>query len=174
MAANPALWADVRRDLASARDSCSRAAARAKSLEDHGDAMDPDARFDRELAVGTLLHDCYTAMETTLERLIDAVDGDRPKGGEYHAQLIQRGATKIDGVRAAMITEATTRDLHALRSFRHAMRHAYGAFEYRRAAPNVAIATRAVPRFASEIEAFLNTLERGGGETEPRSRHPAD
>ena len=165
MAANPALWADVRRDLDAARDSCSRAASRAKSLEERGHQMDPDARFDRELAVGTLLHDCYSAMEACIERLIEAIDGDRPKGGDYHAQLIGRAAASIEGLRPAVITGETARDLNTLRSFRHAMRHAYGSFDYCRAAPNVPIAIRTVDRFDREVTGFLQGL---GGENPRR------
>jgi hypothetical protein len=41
-----------------------------------------------------------------------------------------------------------------LRSFHHVVRHAYGDYDYVRAAPNVGIATRAVKSALTEIEAF--------------------
>src|SRR5712692_9441884 len=99
MAGNPALWADVKRDLDIAENTCAVAVSRTKSLEDRGDKMDRDVREDRERMVGSLLHDCYSAMEGSLERLVVAIDGDRPIGTDYHAQLIQRAATEIEGVR---------------------------------------------------------------------------
>lgn len=40
MAGNPALWADVERDLGEAEKSCSGAVMRAKSLEEQGATMD--------------------------------------------------------------------------------------------------------------------------------------
>lgn len=158
MAKNQALWADVRRDLNTAKNSCALAAGRVRSLEERGQEMDPDIRFDRELAVGTLLHDCYSAMEAAMERLVDAIDGDRPRGGDYHVQLIQRATTEIEGLRPAMISPSTAKDLQALRAFRHTMRHAYGAFDYARALPNVEIALRAVKSFGDEIASFAKAI----------------
>ena len=158
MAGNRALWADIRRDLAGARNSSALAAERAASLAERGPEMAPDIRFDRELAVGTLLHDCYCAMEAAMERLVEAVDGDRPAGGDYHAQLIRPAEIAIEGLRPAMISATTAKDLQALRSFRHTMCHGYGSFEYARALPNVAIALRGVDSFTNEITAFCKII----------------
>ena len=157
-ARNPALWADIARDLETARSSAERAAFRVQSLSVEAQMMDAETRFDRERAVGSLVHDCYTALEAALERLIDAVDGDRPKGGDYHAQLIERAAAALAGLRPAIVSAETARDLHALRGFRHVMRHAYGGFDYARAAPNAEIAARAVPCVSEEVTAFARAM----------------
>ena len=113
--------------------------------------MDAEARFDRERAVGSLIHDCYTAMEAALERLIDAVDGDRPKGGDYHAQLIERAAAALAGLRPAIVSAETARDLHALRGFRHVM-----------CATPMAASTMPVPRQTprSQLAPFRASVKR--------------
>jgi hypothetical protein len=53
MGANPALWADVQRDLAAARANVAGAVVRATSLAEGG-AIDNEFRRDREIAVGSM------------------------------------------------------------------------------------------------------------------------
>jgi hypothetical protein len=105
-----------------------------------------------------LFPDCCAALESVPERLIDAVDGDRPKGGDYHAQLIERATLPLARIRPAIVSAETARDLHALRGFRHVMRHAYGGFDYARAAPNAEIAARTVARVSAEVTAFARSM----------------
>jgi hypothetical protein len=156
MAVTPALWADVRRDLHAARANVETAAARAETLRDA--AMAPDARLDREYAVGLMLHNGYGAMESALERLIRAIDGDLPAGSSYHAEIIRRAAHPIAGVRPAMIGAQTAARLQKLRGFRHALRHAYDDFDYSRAAENVPVAIEAERALRTDIEAFAATV----------------
>ncbi|WP_448190192.1 ribonuclease toxin HepT-like protein [Azospirillum sp. sgz301742] len=156
MALTPALWADVRRDLDAARANVENAAARAETLRDA--AMPSDARLDREYAVGLMLHNGYGAMESALERLIRAIDGDLPAGASFHAEIIRRAAYPVAGVRPAMIGAQTAARLQKLRSFRHALRHAYDDFDYSRAAENVPVAVEAERAFRADIEAFTAAL----------------
>jgi hypothetical protein len=158
MAANPALWADILRDIEAARSNADGLAARASSLDEHGSQIAADVRLDREIAVGSMLHNCYGAMENALERLIDAVDGSRPTGAGYHAELIRRAAMPIPSIRPAIISAHLAAELHKLRSSRHAFRHAYGECDYARAAENVAIALCAVPAFDAGIRAFAISI----------------
>ena len=155
MAANPALWADVRRDLEVARKNAADLLARAEALERGDTALPPDLRLDREIAIGAMLHNCFGAMESALERLVEAVDGSLPTGRNYHLELIRRAAAPVPEVRPAIISAALAADLQQLRQYRHAFRHAYGDYDYKRAAGNVPVAARAVPALASEIRAFM-------------------
>lgn len=91
MAANPALWADIQRDLDAARTNIRNAAMRADALQAGGE-LSGDLRMDREYAIGLMLHNGYGAMECALERLVQAVDGGLPSGAAYHAELIRRAA----------------------------------------------------------------------------------
>jgi hypothetical protein len=158
MAANPALWADVQRDLEAARKNAADLLARAEALEQRGAELPLDLRFDREIAIGAMLHNCFGAMESALERLIEAVDGSLPTGRNYHAELIRRAAAPVPEVRPAVISMALAGDLQQLRQYRHAFRHAYGDYDYARAAENVPIAARAVPGLATEIEEFARGM----------------
>jgi hypothetical protein len=164
MGANPALWADVQRDLAAARANVAGAVARAASLA-AGGAIDDDFRLDREIAVGSMLHNCYSAVERALERLIVAFDGGLPSGRNYHADLIERAAAPLVGVRPAVVSRRLAADLHRLRQFRHAFRNAYGDYDYTRAAENVPIAERAMTLV--EIE-FANFAAATGMTEDPR------
>jgi hypothetical protein len=123
------------------------------------DAMPEDTRFDRETTVAKLLHDCYGAMESAIERLVKDVDGAAPSSGaNYHVELIRRAATEFEGVRPAMISAEMASDLQILRAFQHVVRHAYSDFDYQRAAPNVSVAARAVTRLSQEITAFAEAM----------------
>jgi hypothetical protein len=108
-----------------------------------------------------------------LERLILAVDGSLPSGRNYHADLIERAAAPLVGVRPSVISRRLAADLHRLRQFRHAFRNAYGDYDYARAAENVPIAERAVPLVEIELADFAaaaGMIESRGIPSEPTSR----
>jgi hypothetical protein len=150
----PPAWSDIAWDLAAARDQAGRAQAKDASLAAMADA----GREDRELAIGKHLHDAVSAIERALERLVQDVDGDLPRGGRFHQDLLDRAARPLPGLRPAILSAETRRALGLLIGFRHAFRHAYGTYDYVLAQPNVAIAAAAVPRAAAEIEAFAAAI----------------
>jgi hypothetical protein len=152
--ANPALWADVERDIEIARRNAESLARRAESLERRGASMDPDVRLDRQIAVGQMLHNCYGGMESALERLVLAIDGSLPTGSAYHADLIRRATAPVPGVRSSIIGSELAADLDRLRRFRHA----YGDYDYARAAENVPIAVRAVAALIADLAGFAHLV----------------
>jgi hypothetical protein len=82
---NPALWADITRDLDAATRYAETAVRRAEYLKSHPETMDDDVREDREAAIGLLLHNCYGA----LERLVHAsnlLDDARKVVAQWQAQ----------------------------------------------------------------------------------------
>jgi hypothetical protein len=158
MASGQAIWADVRRNLEAALKASDLAAARADSLADDDHPLPEDVRFDREIVVGKMVHDCYQAIETAIERMVIAIDQERPVGDRYHFEMLRRAATVVEGLRPAIITKSLEQDLHALRSFHHVVRHAYGDFDYVRAAPNVEIAVRAARSALTEVTAFAQAM----------------
>jgi hypothetical protein len=155
---NPALWADISRDLEAATRYAETAIRRAASLDANPESMDDDAREDREAAIGLLLHNCYGAMESVLERIIQVVDGALPTSPSYHSDLIRRAQTAIEGVRPALISASTARGLQKLRAFRHVF---YDGYDYCRAAENVSIAETTVPAFCKDIRSFGQAAGRG-------------
>jgi hypothetical protein len=154
MAANPALWADIARDLDAAAENAAAAVRRDRSLADPEAVTDVEARRDREVAIGVMLHNCYGALESALERLIQAMDGSLPVAPAYHSELVRRAAAPVPGLRPPMISPETASRLDRLRAFRHAFRHAYGGYDYSRAAENVQLAAGAVALFRRDIEVF--------------------
>jgi hypothetical protein len=155
------LWADVARDLDAATRFAKSAVQRAASLEDHSEDMDDDIREDRQAAIGLLLHNCYGAMESALERIILAVDGTLPTSPNYHSDLIRRARMAIEGTRPVMISADTASGLQKLRAFRHVFRHAYDGYDYDRAAENVAIAESTAPSFCKDIQEFRQAMIDG-------------
>jgi hypothetical protein len=154
MAVTPPLWADVAADLAAACDQASRAASKDAALAGLATA----AREDRELAIGKHLHDAISALERALERLIQDIDGDLPRGRSFHRDLLDRAARAMPDRRPAILLPETRRDLGLLLSFRHAFRHSYGTFDYALAQPNVALAAAAVPQANADITNFATTI----------------
>lgn len=153
MGANPALWADLLRDLdAGLRHAREAAEMREAFFARRG--TDPLAAVAFGLALGKHLDDAYTATERALERLVTSIDGDRPQGRDWHRQLLLRCAGPVEGLRDAIIGEVTSSRLVALLSFRHAYRNSYAGYEAERAMPNVDLALAAVAAAAAEIEAF--------------------
>ncbi len=154
MDGNPALWSDVAADPEAALTQAAKAGARAATLAAGRAGMPGDLAEALELAAGSHLHDAYTALEQAIERLVVAVDGDRPAGRDSHRQLLDRAARPVEGLRGAVLPDALRQDLYGLLAFRHVFRHKYGGFHYGRAAPNLALAARAIPAAATAIEAF--------------------
>jgi hypothetical protein len=150
MKTHPALWSDVRRDFDAAEQSSDLATARAKSLEDAALHMTADVRFDREVTVSALLQSVLCALETALERLVDSIDGDAPRG----VHLIERAANEVADQRPAMISEASAKDVLALRRFRERLWQDYRNFDYELTRPHVDIAEHVVHRIRGEIAAF--------------------
>ncbi len=153
MGANPALWADVRSDLGAALGHALRA-AKARDELDSATGLSPVTAEALGHSVGKHLHDAYTALEMALERLVVAVDGDRPRGADFHRQLLLRAARPIPEVRPAIIPEEVIEDLSELLGFRHVFRHSYVAYRAERAVPNVEVALRVVPQAAGAVHRF--------------------
>lgn len=81
-------------------------------------------------AAGSLLHDFYTGLAKMFQRIALKVDQDLPAGSDWHLQLLQRMATRIDGVRPPILSDDEMRHLEEYLRFRHLFRNLYG-FELR-------------------------------------------
>jgi len=85
-------------------------------------ATTPDRPVLALLAVD--LDQYYTAIEATLEAVVRAFDGPAPKGGDWHARLLDTVGQAGD-TRPPVLGEGTVSSLLPLMRFRHFMRHAY-------------------------------------------------
>lgn len=169
MAGNPALWSDVQRDLSLAKNHCAGAASLSKRLRSGKPAFDEQCRSAMEESAGLKLQYCYSAIENAIDTLVMAVDGSRPIGEGFHTRLIARAASSVPKLRPAMISEATATDLHALKDFRHVVRHLYDrSFDYGKAEPNIEVAKRTVVQIGKELAAFAKTMKIIGDEPSGR------
>lgn len=69
----------------------------------------------------------YSALEAALERCIKRLDGELPIGKDSHRELLRRASAGIDGVRPALLSPASASVARQFLSFRHFLRHDYGA-----------------------------------------------
>lgn len=148
-----ATWSDIAADLLLAEQAARRAAQRHAMP-----AASPDAAEDRELAIGKHLHDAYCAAEKALERMILEVDGELPKGGSFHRDLLDRAARALPGIRDPLITAQTRDALRQLLGFRHVFRNQYGGFVFALAEPNIALADATMPRLSAEMAGAAQAL----------------
>jgi hypothetical protein len=144
----------VLRDLDRATGLVGLAEAKHASLAE----LTPDQRANAEIAIAKHVHDAYSAAETAIERLVSEVDGDLPHGRHYHQDLLDRAAQPMPGVRPAMLSQTLAHELRKLLRFRHLFRHVYEDFDYDLAAPNLAVAGRALPGLRDELVAFAIAL----------------
>jgi len=115
----------------------------------------------------SLVHDYYTGMETALSRIVEVINGAYPTGAESHVRLLELMTLDVEGLRPAVLSEGSRKDLDELRKFRHFFRHAYAAhLQWEHIRP---LLERVVARhagFASELEAFRAHLFRLAGDLE--------
>lgn len=105
-----------------------RAAAVHELLFDAADAGDTTkVAHLRTLALAFELERFYTAVEATLERLLQGLDGDAPRGASWHTELLRASCVPLPGLRPQLISATAANGLRDLLGFRHFARHAYDA-----------------------------------------------
>ena len=104
------------------------------------------------------LHNLYGAFEQLFEEVARFFE-NRVDDARYHADLIRRMQLDIQGIRPALLSEATARDLDELRRFRHLFRHAYGTDLDSAKVGDLAAKVAGVRNaFARDLERFLAVL----------------
>ncbi len=76
--------------------------------------------------VGYMLHGIYSAWESAFHRIASTFE-NRLDPGQWHAELLERMALDIPGLRPSVIGQPELLMLHKLRAFRHFFRHNYAA-----------------------------------------------
>ncbi len=71
------------------------------------------------------LHSFYTGLERVFRLIAEILDGRLPVGEGWHKLLINQMALEIQGVRPAVISEATLELLDEYLRFRHLVRNVY-------------------------------------------------
>lgn len=74
----------------------------------------------------SILHDFYSSIEKIFERIALNLDGDLPRGEDWHVQLLHRMSTSVPDVRPPVITPDLESNLSEYLRFRHVFRNVYG------------------------------------------------
>jgi hypothetical protein len=144
-----------------------------------GNVLEADRRFrvlreraarrkaDRDLyhewSHNASLADGISAVYTGIEAMLDAVGGEideyTPRGDASHAALVDGMAVEVNGVRPAVLGEATRALMHELRRFRHVARHQYALHLRRRdVAKNLALVKKLMPAFERDWRRFVAAM----------------
>ncbi len=89
-------------------------------------AADPRDDWMRTLALAFQAERFYTAVEAVLTRVLRAIDGEVPRGGTWHLDVLRAASVGIPGGRPPLLTSDTAKELRELLKFRHLARHGYG------------------------------------------------
>ena len=90
----------------------------------HDQQASPGAASVR--AIASILHDFYSGIDKVFRRIAQDVDGEVPRGDNWHMDLLQRMAIAIPDVRPAVISTGLSETLVEYLRFRHLFRHVYG------------------------------------------------
>jgi uncharacterized protein YutE (UPF0331/DUF86 family) len=105
------------------------------------------------------LHNFYTGCKRIFKLIATEVNGVLSQSLEWHKRLLNQVALEVAGIRPAVISTATRKDLEELLYFRHVVRNIY-AFELKpeRVEELVKLTITLYPKFAREIGAFTAFL----------------
>lgn len=113
-------------------------------------------------SVGMKIHDVFTGTEAVFQKIAKELDGYAPSGEDSHAQLVRQMSNQLNG-RPPVISMATSASLDTLRSFRHFLRHDYGAvFDQKRVIELGMLSVEAACEVAKDFNNFCAHIEQGG------------
>lgn len=106
------------------------------------------------------LHHAYGAIESIMQRIARAIDGEVPAGSDWHQALLHLIGLQIDDIRPAIFSRKTIGALREILSFRQFFRHAYAVeLDPRRLAALRRTLTEIAPRLSNELAALDAFLE---------------
>jgi hypothetical protein len=143
------------------RDECqhlARVVDRAQEGWSRAEKSTDDLYLD---GVALNLHGFYAGLERLFEIIAATVDGDVPRGENWHQMLLEQMASEIGGVRPAVISDETRRILDEYRGFRHVVRNVYTfRFDPVKIQRLVDDAPRAFSQARAELLAFASFIEQ--------------
>ncbi|MGQ9533517.1 MAG: ribonuclease toxin HepT-like protein [Desulfotomaculales bacterium] len=116
-------------------------------------------------AVGSVLHDYYSAAENIFKEIARAIDDRLPTGTEWHKDLLRQMKLTINGIRPAVLRKSTFEKLDEYRRFRHLVRNIYG---FNLLPDRVADLLEALPdldrALREDLQTFLATAKKTAAE----------
>ena len=109
--------------------------------------------------VASVLHDFYSGVERVFERIAVELDGELPRGGDWHSQLLNRMEEEVEGVRPRVLTSDLAERLRPFLRFRHLFRNIYGGqLHWERCTELLAEAREVWPLFQQQMQEFRGVL----------------
>jgi hypothetical protein len=107
------------------------------------------------------LHGFYSGCERIFTQIAEVVDGDLPRGEDWHRLLLERMKNELASIRPAVISTQTGELLDELRRFRHVVRNVYTHhLDPERLEKLVKETSQGFPQLHAEISAFAAFLEQ--------------
>lgn len=111
-------------------------------------------------AIASILHDFYSGIEKVFRRIAQDVDGEVPRGDNWHMDLLQRMTIPIPDVRPAVVNTDLSETLVEYLRFRHLFRNVYEFHlrwdKFSRLARGMAAT---LGQFQEELASFLRFLQ---------------
>ena len=118
------------------------------------------------IVVAELMVDYFTCAETLFLRISQFFENELD-AERWHADLLEKMVLRIDGVRDAVLSEETARDLGELMRFRHFRRYCFELeYDWDKLEYLQGVFARGTERLPSDLErfqAFLTRLLEAGG-----------
>ena len=122
-----------------------------------GLGLDTPAQLD---SVAYQVHNLYCAAEDLLKLVAKAFENS-VTGVDWHRVLLLRLSQPVQGLRPALLSEATFDVMNRLRGFRHFVRHGYGAeIEITQLNTNLGLAQQLQVLLPQDVESFLMNLSQ--------------
>jgi len=107
------------------------------------------------------LHGFYSGYERIFTHIAETIDGDLPRGEDWHSLLLRQMKTEVPGIRPAVVSTETGAILDDLRKFRHVVRNVYTHhIDPVRLGKLVKNSSESFSQLRAEISAFAAFLER--------------
>lgn len=129
-------------------------------MDEIGDLpLDAPANILIVRGVGSALHDLYSGTEKIFQLIALNLDGDLPRGEDWHTQLLRRMSTPVPDVRPPVITSDLEVNLSEYLRFRHVFRNIYGfELKWHRLRELVDHVPGVYSQLREQVEAFLRFL----------------
>ncbi|EDX83877.1 hypothetical protein S7335_1574 [Synechococcus sp. PCC 7335] len=112
-------------------------------------------------SVAYQIHNLYCSIEDLLKLVAKAFENNVGTGENWHKVLLLRLSQPIEGIRPALLSEASWDVLDQLRGFRHLVRHAYGKdIELTQLQVNITAAQKLYQLIEQDIHTFVAELEK--------------
>lgn len=109
--------------------------------------------------VASVLHDFYSGVDRVFERIALELDGELPRGADWHSQLLNRMEEDVEGVRPQVLTPDLAERLRPYLRFRHLFRNIYGGqLRWERSTELLAEADEVWPLLKQQMQEFKGVL----------------